>query len=208
MDFDFDSFYKRLQEEVRSSTDFGASLKSMLECCAKLQPHPAWAELMALDTSKEIKATKRWLPRVIKREPCPFPVRGAYFGLSEFAYRGAEYANMYVALMSAYDPNDQETQWLFEKPTHYPDKGHLNSKSLKAAGLLCAGEDSLGTPGLICYSMSFSALLLRHVLDAEMHQLLGGTGPIGVVTGYDSGDLLRLGEMTAEGFVPNKSDFV
>lgn len=80
----------------------------MMEWCAAQRPHRTWAALAAIDVSKEIKAAKRWIPRVLEREPCPFRVRGAYFGLSEYASKGAEYANLYFGLMSAYDPRDAE----------------------------------------------------------------------------------------------------
>lgn len=205
MEFDYPKFYERLETEVRKSTDFSASLAALMEWGAQQMPHPDWSRLGAIPVDNEIQSARRWLPRVLKRAPCPFPVRGAYFGLGEFADRtGGEYADLYFGLMSQYSPGDKE--WLFAKPRHYPNAAYLKSKGLKEGGLLCNRETTppgLGTPGHICFSVGFAALLLRHLLDKEVFHLLGGTAPIGVVTGFDSGDLLQLGEITADGFVAN-----
>jgi len=212
MDFDFTAFYERLQKEVRTSTDLHSSVEAMMQWGARQIPHADWSRLAAFDAAKELQAAKRWLPRVLKRAPCPFDVRGAFVGLGEFQDRnGVAYADLYFGLMSTYDPADLDSQWLYSRPRHYPDNAYLRSKALKQGGLLCNQEATppgLGTPGHISFSVSFAALFLRHALDGDVYRLLGGTRPIGVVTGFDSGDLLRLGEITAEGFVPNETAMV
>ena len=208
MDFDFAAFYERLQSEVRTSTDLARSLAALMDWGALQIPHSDWARLAVVDATKEIQAAQRWLPRVLKRAPCPFPVRGAYFGLGGFQDRnGVEFADLYFGLMSEYNPADTKSEWLFSRPRHYPNNAYLKSKALKQGGLLCNQKSTpmgLGTTGHICFSVGFAALLLRHSLDGDIYRLLAGASPIGVVTGFDGGDLLRLGEITAQGFVPNE----
>lgn len=122
MDLDLSAFYNRLEQEIRSSTDFQSSLSSIMHWCAEQMPHRGWAALSAFDAPKELKSARAWIPRVLQREPCPFPVRGVYFGLGEFQLKGAEYADLYFGLMSQYNPDDAEAQWLWAKPRHYPEK--------------------------------------------------------------------------------------
>jgi len=212
MDFDYAAFYERLQNEVRTSTDLSQSVARLMDWGTQHMPHPDWARLATFDASKEIKAARRWLPRVLKREPSPFPVRGTYFGLGEFQDRsGVEFADLYFGLMSKYDPADSQSEWLHSKPRHYPDNAYLKSKALKQGGLVCNQEATppgLSTPGHICFSVGFAALLLRHVLDGDVYRLVAGTARIGVVTGFDGGDLLRLGEITPHGFLPNENAMV
>ena len=212
MGFDFPAFYERLQDEVRTSTDLPASMGTMMKWGEGQISHPDWARLATFDAVEELRSAKIWLPRVLKRAPSPFPVRGAFLGLGGFQdQNGTEFADLYFGLMSTYDPADTESQWLYSKPRHYPEDAYLGSKALHQGGLICnrkTGTPGLGTPGHICFSTSFAALILRHTLDGDIYRLLGGTAPIGVVTGFDSGDLMRLGEMTSEGFVPNKNAMV
>ena len=212
MNFNFAAFYDQLETEVRASSDFAKSVAALMDWSARQIPHSDWSRLAEFDAAKELAAARRWLPRVLKRSPCPFQVRGVYFGLGEFADRsGVEYADLYFGLMSEYDRVDLELKWVWCKPRHYPDNSYLKSKALKNGGVLCNRESTppgLSTPGHICFSVGFAALLLRHVLGKEVFQLLGGTAPIGVVTGFDSGDLLRLGEITADGFQPNHNTMV
>jgi len=212
MDFDYAAFYEQLQNEVRTSTDLSQSVAKSMDWGAQQMPHSDWARLATFDATKEIQAARRWLPRVLEREPSPFPVRGAYFGLGEFQDRsGVEFADLYFGLMSKYDPADSKSEWLFSKPRHYPSKAYLKSKALKQGGLVCNQSSTppgLSTPGHICFSVGFAALLLRHVLDGDVYRLLAGVAPIGVVTGFDGGDLLRIGEIAPNGFLPNENAMV
>ena len=212
MDFDYESFYERLQTEVRVSSDFAHSVAALMDWGAHQISHADWSRLAVFDAAAEISSARRWLPRVLTRAPCPFPIRGAFIGLGEFQDRnGVEYADLYCGLMSTYDSTDAESKWLYSNPRHYPQNAYLKSKALKQGGLLCNREATpprLGTPGSLVVSVSVARLLIRHVLHKEVFRFLAGTAPIGIVTGFDSGDLFRLGEITPNGFVPNENAMV
>ncbi len=202
MSISLSRFYQRLAKELRKSNDFESSLSAMLEWGAVNEPHPVWSQLGAFDAVGEVNAARAWLPRVLADAPCPFPVRGIYFGLGEFASKRVEYADLYFALFGRCDLDDVKSNWLWEAPSHYPDKARLKSKAMKAGGLLChqgGATAGLSTEGYICFSLSFTSLLLRHVLDGEWFAKLGAPCPIGVVTGFDSGNRLRLGVLSREG---------
>jgi hypothetical protein len=134
-------------------------------------------------------------------------VRAIYFGLGERATRDrVEFADLYFGLLSHYEPEDKACEWLWRNPSHYPDKAYLGSATLKAAGVICNADEvaGLGTPGHIVFALAFATLLLRASLDGGIHQLLGAVEPVGVVVGFDSGDLFRLGELHSDGFRPTK----
>lgn len=202
-DLDYDRFYTLLADEVRAVTDFTQSMQKLLAWGSESIPHDAWTALKALDCSAEPGRVGTWLARVLKRSPCPFPVRGIYFGLGERTTRaGVEYADIYFALMGQYQSSDKKLSWLWHDPRHYPDNAYFRSKPLKAAGIICNEdeESGLSTPGHILFSLSFAALLLASSLDGNIYRLLGGTEPIGIVTGFDSGDLFHLGTFQHNGF--------
>jgi hypothetical protein len=133
--FDYDGFYRRLEAEVRGSSDFAASIAAVMAWCSRSRPHPDWPRLVAFDAAAELQAARSWLPRVSARAPCAFPVRGAYFGLGEFSDdAGVEFSDLYFGLLGAYDRDDTELAWLFDKVRHYPDDAYLASVALRRAG--------------------------------------------------------------------------
>jgi hypothetical protein len=48
--------------------------------------------------------------------------------------------------------------------------------------------------------LGFATLLLAAALDARIYQRLGVDQPVGIAVGFDSGDLIRLGELHSSGF--------
>ena len=192
-----------LADEVRTSRDFTQSMQKLLEWGSKSIPHDSWTALKALDCSAEPGKVGTWLVRVLSRSPCPFPVRAIYFGLGECATRArVEYADLYFGLMSEYQPSDKKSSWLWRDPRHYPSNSYFRSQPLKSAGVICNEDEEFGlsTPGHMVFSLSFAALLLNSSLNGSIYHLLGGTEPIGIVMGFDSGDLFQLGTLQSDGF--------
>jgi hypothetical protein len=206
----YEEFYTTLANEVRITSSFPTSLNRLLCWGAQAVPHPSWEILKAYDYSEEVSRVEPWIKRVLKRAPCPFPIRAIYFGLGERAnHKRVEYAELYFGLFSRYDSADQKSGWLWTKPSHYPNRAYLLSKTLQAGGVLCNEdeENGLGTDGHIIFSLGFSALLLANALDGRIAAQLGGE-TVGLVLGFDSGDLIRLGELACGGFVANQSQMV
>ncbi|MCF7751027.1 hypothetical protein KQ945_09745 [Bacillus subtilis subsp. subtilis] len=204
---DYRAFYRLLATEVRASTDVSRSMDTLLAWGHQRIPHPSWAALKELDCSVESAGVGKWLTRVLRRAPCPFPVRAIYFGLGERTNRDrVEFADLYFGLLSHYEPADKACEWLWRGPSHYPAKAYLGSATLKAGGVICNEDEAagLGTPGHVVFALAFATLLLRAALDGEIYQRLGAVEPVGVVVGFDSGDLFRLGELHGEGFQPRK----
>ena len=212
MDLDFRAYFERLQDEVRGRKNLHQSMVSLMDWCSQRLHHRDWKRLATLVDAEDSVSAREWLPGVLARAPCPFPIRGVYFGLGEFTdSNGIEFADLYVGFMSEYDRNDLAAEWLFSDPLHYPDEAYLGSETLRKAGVLCNREKQppgLGVDGNVAFSVAFAALLLRTLLDEKAFRLFKGTGPIGVVTGFDSGDLVRIGEVTAGGFVANPGPMV
>lgn len=182
-------------------------MQTLLDWGAQRIPHPSWAAMKELDCSVESAGMGKWLTRVLRRAPCPFPVRAIYFGLGERSTRDrVEFADLYFGLLSHYEPEDKACEWLWRNPRHYPDKAYLGSAILKTAGVICNEDEvtGLGTPAHIVFALAFATLLLRASLDGRIHQLLGAVEPVGVVVGFDSGELFRLGELNSDGFRPTK----
>ena len=207
MTFDHDKFFATLSAAIRAKKPFEVGLREMLDWCAQHLPHDDWEKIRALPFSEDESAAAKWIPGVLKKYPVPFEVRGLYFGLAEMANaKDEEFADLYVAFMGQYDASDTEAQWVFGEKRHYPEKSSLKVKNLKTAGLIFNREsgEGLGNEGHFMFCLSYALLLVASLMTADLYERLGATAErVGILAGWDSGDLMRPGELTASGFEPN-----
>ncbi|HVU16463.1 MAG TPA: hypothetical protein VHD32_06040 [Candidatus Didemnitutus sp.] len=207
MEFDPDKFFDELSAAIRTRKPFPEGLGTMIDWCSNHLPHDDWSKIRSLDVSGDEEAARNWIPEVLKKSPCPFEIRALYFGLAEkCSSEDEEYADLYVAFMGQYDPADQEAQWVFGKQRHYPDHASLNVTTLKSAGLIFNREngEGLGNEGNFMFALSYTLLLTTSLMSPELYGGLGTPAErIGILAGWDSGDLMRPGELSRDGFVPN-----
>lgn len=212
MTFDPNTFFAALSTTIRAQKPFQTGLREMIDWCAQQAPHADWEKVSALPFADDEKKAAKWIPDVLKKYPAPFEVRGLYFGLAEMANaKDEEFADLYVAFMGQYDPADKEAKWVFGEKRHYPEASSLRVKTLKAAGLIFNREsgEGLGNTGNYLFCMSYTLLLVTSLMTSELYGRLGGSARgIGILAGWDSGDLVRPGELTARGFVPNPEEMV
>jgi len=212
MKFDPNKFIDALTAAIRARKPFAVGLSEMTEWCAQHLPHDDWNRIRSLDVSEDEKKALKWIPDVLKKHPCPFEIQALYFGLAEMANsKDEEFADLYVAFMGQYDPADKEAQWVFGERRHYPDKASLKVKTLKAAGLIFNREngEGLGNDGNFMFSLSYTFLLVTSLTSPEFYTRLGTQAErIGMLAGWDSGDLMRPGELTKAGFVVNEEAMI
>ncbi|HUG12374.1 MAG TPA: hypothetical protein VMM36_15260 [Opitutaceae bacterium] len=201
---DPDRFFAELNRILRTRVTFRAGLSEILSWCAQSMPHTDWEKVSAIDVSDDERRAKQWLPDLLKKEPCPFPIRGVYFSLVELSNsRGEEIAELSAAFVGQYDPNDTEMLWAIGDLRHDPKRGSFKGRALKAAGLIFnrASGRGLQNDGYFPFAFSLSALLARSLMTPEIHDVLGSPrGPVGVLVGWEAGDHLLLGELKRVGF--------
>jgi hypothetical protein len=167
-------------------------------------PHEDWSRLAALDYDTDVASLTSWIPSVFERQPAPFPIQGLWVGLcNPCAGRYKVWADMYVGSMSQYAPEDEEFGWLWKGKRHYPDNAYAQSSSLRSIYEIgCAGTSGLGNDAEWPLCLAFGAFAVRSLLRGQSTALVGSTASrIGVVVGFDSGDMLQIGELTERGFV-------
>jgi hypothetical protein len=212
MKFDPDKFFDALTAAIRARKPFLVGLGEMTDWCAQHLPHDDWARIRALDVSADDRMAVQWIPDVLKNHPCPFEVQALYFGLAEMANtQDEEFADLNVAFLGQYDASDQEAQWVFGELRHYPDQASLAVNTLQAAGAIFNREDGegLGNRGNFMFALSYTLLLVTSLMSPALYATLGTqTTRIGLLAGWDSGDLMRPGELTSLGFVANREAMI
>lgn len=212
MGFDYAQFYTDLETEFRKSDKFEQSMNALCGLLEKRLPHQDWDQIKSLELNEDLQTAKRWLPDVVNKAPCPFAPKALYFGLSEFMDEIDDeendsvslfYANLYLVQFGEYEPNDRELQWVYGNDRHDIDDSQADLEALKKAGIIFTGAKGIGYDAYLAYSVAFAVLLLRHLLDRNAFALFNSDTALGVATGFGSGDIFFLGELTAKGLIPS-----
>jgi hypothetical protein len=202
-EFDPEKFFPELTRTIRARVPFRAGLRHMLAWSARHLPHDDWKRVRALDVADDPRAAFTWVQGLLRRSPCPFPVRGLYFHLSEYTNaRDEEYATLGVAFTGQHKDNDPQYAWARGPKRHDPPGGELRGRALKAAGVIFnrASGRGLGNEGYMMYAMSYATLLVASLMTPRLHAQFGTSDHIGLLVGWNSGDLMQLGHLTAKGF--------
>ena len=196
--------FAKIQELVGTDRSVSACMGEVIAICSRDVPHPDWAPLAALEYDQDVASLASWIGNVFAREPPPFQIQGLWFGLCNPADDdGMVWADIYVGSVAQYSADDQELGWLWSAERHYPDDGFANSASLRSIyEIAYAGDGGLGNDAEWPLCLAFGAFAARELLRSQGTRLVASAAPrIGVVVGFDSGDMLKIGELTATGLL-------
>jgi len=200
MSLNFSAIFAKIQELVASERSPSACMSEIISICSRDVPHADWARLSALDYDGDVASLTSWIAGVFEREPAPFPIQGLWFGLNNPSENRKIWADMYVGSVAEYAPDDEELSWIWKSKRHYPEDSYAHSSSLRSIYEIAYGG-SLGNDAEWPLCLAFAAFAVRSLLRGQTTELVASTAPrIGVAVGFDSGDMLKIGELTDTGF--------
>ena len=176
----------------------------IISICSHDVPHADWSRLSALNYDGDVASLTSWIPGVFGRQPAPFPIQGLWIGLCNPCADSKVWADMYVGSVAQYAPDDEELNWLWKAGRrHYPEDAYAHSASLRSIYEIAYGRDGgLGNDAEWPLCLAFGAFTVRSLLQGQSTRLVASTAPrIGVAVGFDSGDMMKLGELTESGFL-------
>jgi hypothetical protein len=156
-----------------------------------------------LDYARGVEELTRWLPRVLRAEPPQVRVSGLWFGLfNPTDEHGRAMADVYVFGSRRYDRHDHKLEWIFGCE-YKPTIGEAHSSVLRSIyEIAYASEGGLGNDAEWSLAMAFSVVAIRAAVAAiDVTSIPELAEEVGIAVGFDSGDLLRIGELTPRGFV-------
>ena len=182
-------------------------MSEIISICSRDVPHADWSRLSALDYDGDVASLASWIAGVFEREPAPFPIQGLWFGLNNPTENRKVWADMYVGSVAQYAADDAELSWIWKGGRHYPEDSYAHSSSLRSIYEIAYGGDGgLGNDAEWPLCLAFAAFAAWSLLRSQTTRLVGSTAPrIGVAVGFDSGDMLKIGELTDTGFVMCKT---
>jgi hypothetical protein len=167
------------------------------ECAAQL-PHPDWDRFREIPYDGETSTLSPWLHRAFGQGWHHSRSKGLWVGLIQVDYDGEMAADMYAAASPSYDPASLD--WAYEVKVN-GSASDLKSKTLATIYRLAYGRpEGLGNDAEYPLVLTYGAIAVREALEA---------GPLpaalqslqGAAVGFDSGDILFLGEFVDGKFV-------
>ena len=186
-----------------SDSSVSACMGEIITICSRDAPHADWSRLSALDYDGDVASLTLWIGGVFERQPAPFPIQGLWFGLCNPTEDGKVWADIYVGSVAQYVADDEELGWLWKGKRHYPDDAYAHSASLRSIYEIGYGGDGgLGNDAEWPLCLAFGTFAVRSILRGQSTRLVASSAQrIGVAVGFDSGDMLKIGELTERGFV-------
>jgi len=189
----------RIVDLASRDTDVADAMRGLIDWCASHKPCDDWKRLRALDFTAELRRLRTWLDDVLSADPPNASVTGIYFGLFNPQYDDNEgpVADIYVA-GGIYGDDD----WLSAVRQHWWPNGRYARSQLLAQIYRIAYESpsSLGNSAEYPLALGFGVLAAKHLCLAIKPKLLGERGGSRWITvGFDSGDVLTLGQLSASG---------
>jgi hypothetical protein len=203
MSLNYSAIFAKIQELVASDRAVSECMAEIVTICSHDVPHVDWPRFSALDYDRDVASLASWVAGVFQRHPAPFPIQGLWFGLCNPSENDKVWADIYVGSVAQYEADDEGLSWLWKGKRHYPKDAYAHSASLRSIYQIgYDGGEGLGNDAEWPLCLAFGAFAVRSLLRGKTTQLVESTAPrVGVVVGFDSGDMLKVGELTDNGFV-------
>ena len=186
------------------------SMAALIDRCEAARPHPDWAGLRALPYD-DLAPMLEWVRQPFCEEPPAAPLKGLWFGLFNPCRDGrTPVADIYVCGSERFDPDPHDNSWAVS-PEWWPNARHANSVVLsdiyriayRQGARVAEQKGCLGNDAEYPLALGYGAFAVRELIgQIEPSLVLGRSDSLGVAVGFDSGDFVLLGELTASGLKP------
>ncbi|PAW78088.1 MAG: hypothetical protein B9S33_19880 [Pedosphaera sp. Tous-C6FEB] len=194
--------YRLIQQLISQDGPVSAQMAKLLVHYNQALPATQLAVLQALDYDSELSIVSGRLQTAVAASPPTKTPGGIYFGLFlPGRPDGSIVADFYLAATDEHDPADAECNWVASLD-YFPPDGQACSQVLERIYQLLSGVsegDRNAAEDVLC--LGYTGFVVAHVLNApDLRAWCSDGRAIPVAIGWDSGDVLRIGELTANGF--------
>lgn len=210
MELDHAEAHGWVVEELTRRRPVAEAMSALIDRCAAARPHPDWDRLRALPYG-DLSTLVRWVEDVFCDEPAAEPLRGLWFGLFNPCPDGRNpVADVYVCGSKRFNPDPHDNGWAVG-PDWWPDGRYADSAVLadlyrvayRQGAKVAEQKDALGVDAEYPLALGYAAFAVRELLTRlDPTLFLGESESLGVAVGFDSGDFVLLGELTADGLGP------
>lgn len=195
-----DAAPRKLLSLLREEGETGHGMDSLIDWCAKRRPHRDWRRLRALRWAAATRDLTCWLCRLLLLRPLSSAATTLHVGLFNPIYdeRQGPVADCYVSGVSrgrGSDPGAWKVVW-------EPSDPYSRSNVLRDLYRIAyANEKSLGNDAEYPLVLAFAAMFARDAGCALAPLIARNRRNRAMTVGFDSGDILLVGEAHAGRFV-------
>lgn len=199
MAYDFERLFAKIIASVSGGGAICERMQAIIDECSGQCPHPDWDRMRNIDFAADEMAIPSWL-EIAFASPSSKGRKGLWFGLFNPIVAGKPTADIYAAAAPEFD--GATINWA-EKIDRPHAGSYLRSKVLGAIySLAYEAKQSLGNDAEYPLALTYGAVvayetLSKGVLPAVLHDVCGAA------VGFDSGDLLFLGDFRDGKFQAN-----
>lgn len=201
--FDWWSVLPILRQCIQSELDSGQCLKVFALKVKEAFPNIDWPSIEDIKILDDIQTLLPIIRTIFVDDPPKIVLHGIYFSIGSIRNPSRIHESPIITLQvigsSFYEPNDQFADWAAEAE-YYPINGTLALSSLqKVYNLAHASALPIGAQIEYAMSIAVAACILHCVLRTQVDRDSKPSDLLGVALGFDSGEVLYLGEFKFAG---------
>jgi hypothetical protein len=202
VEIDIGAAYDTMIVVAASAPTVNKGMEALLDYCAQVCPSEVWEDLRSLDYEADVVALRSWLEHTLTEEPPSPNVKAFWFGL----YQAEDEAGpIYVLYLSGsaevYTPDSLD--WACETEESYlPEARYADSRILKTVFRAVQAEPEAVLLAEYMLCMGYACLAIPAIFQSLAPELvLGQAESRTVVTGFDEGDNVLLGQVGKAGWL-------
>lgn len=199
MRIDTDVVFAEIESLVHAPLSVSAKLSRVIDACEAGFPHDGWQALRAVQYDDDVSRLRSWIPQLLQDEPPPFSIRGVWIGIANYVSDGRETADMHFVGSESYDPQDTDQHWAVYAG-YRPERGEAQSAVLDTIyDIAYRRYPELNNDAEWSLCLAYAAFSIAEILRNATPKSFGSDDEVGVVVGFDEGDSVTVGRVTAEG---------
>jgi hypothetical protein len=207
MSLDLAQTHHWIVAELKHRRPVADSMAHLIDRCEAACNHPNWSDLRSLPYA-DLSPLLAWIRVPFLDEPPVRPLRGLWFGLFNPCPDGrTPVADIYVCGSERFDPSPDDNSWAVG-PDWWPTGRYANSSVLARIYRIAHGPGPgvyepwglLANDAEYPLCLGYGAFAVRELIaNLNPSLFLGDSDALGIAVGFDSGDFVLLGELSAGG---------
>jgi hypothetical protein len=201
MAYDYNRLFEKIIAAIASDGTITKRMNLVIEECARQRPHADWIDLSRIDFDGDSKALNQWLQVAFAHANSKEIRSGLWFGIFNPANENGEAtADLYVGVSPDFEETSNEWAGDIEERelANYLDSNVL----ARIYSIAYDAPSGLGNDAEYPLALAYAGMAAHSILSVnDMPAALQGLK--GAAVGFDSGDLLFLGEFVASQFISN-----
>ena len=196
---------RTVAEMVKGGAGVAEILPKAIDLCHEIEASDSWQQLRSIDWTADVVQSQTWFTGLLGTSAPPPSISGFWFGIFNPVRNDEPLSDYYVSGSAKYP----EEEWVFELDWRPEGRYATSLAQAEIYRRALAGGTQIGSIADYVLTFAHAAATVNDLISAtDRGLLLSGAAVKGIAVGHDSGDVLFLGEVTAQGVDRSRSDWM